>query len=119
MIDELAKDVAALAPLRVDEVEYNDPIAVLRGAGWTLTLACPWHMLEGDRPVLSWEDDEVEDAVWNLVGHAVTGVRRRSADHPNDPVFVLTGGLELQVEADSPVDPWVMHLPELVYVGTV
>jgi hypothetical protein len=102
-------------PLRIAEVAYSDPTVSLLGRQWSLTLVCRWRLESPTGPWFSWDDDHVEDLVWELAGHSITGVERRESS--DDPVFLLDGGLRLVVIADTDPDPWILRLADLVIVG--
>lgn len=110
MIDELSAALDALLPLRIDWVEYQDPILTLGGERWALALACPWRLMEGPTAVTAWDEPGVEDESWNLVGHLITAVRPRLDGNSEDPAFSISGALVLEVLADTDLDPWVLRL---------
>jgi hypothetical protein len=118
MIDSMAAALQSLGPLRIDDVDYSDPSLTLAGEGWSLALVCPWTVMQEDSPLFAWDDSGVGDAVWDLIGRSITGVRRRSKHSPEDPVFFLTGGLAIEVRADTDLDPWSLRLPGHVFVGS-
>lgn len=117
LIDGLAAWVDSLGPLRIDDIEVTDPTLVLTGETWSMALTCPWKLLVAGVEVVDWEDSGAEDAAWDLVGRSIMGVHPRSSEHPDDPVFVLTGKYSLAVAADSDLDPWVMSFPGRTFVG--
>jgi hypothetical protein len=104
-------------PLEIDGVDWHDPTLTLLGYGWSLAVTCPWQVTDGQKRLFAWDDADVSDRVPTLVHHVITDVRQRSQDAPNDPAFVLTGGLILEISADSDLDPWVLLLPTKVFVG--
>ena len=116
MIDELGAAIARRSPLKVDAVEYTDPTSTLIGHAWSLAITCPWQLRHGSGAV-RWDDDAVEDALWDLIGHSIVDVRVRSPRSLHDPAFVLTDGFVIEIEADSDLDPWVLHLDKHVFVG--
>jgi hypothetical protein len=38
------REALSLLRLRLEEVDYNDPMVVLAGPGWSLSVACPWRL---------------------------------------------------------------------------
>ena len=99
-------------PARIDEIYYNDPLLTLSGEGWYLKLGCPWSG-EIDGVQLSWEDDDVEDHAWELIGSSLITVEDGS---PGELSFTFTNGV-LRVRPDTDLDPWVLSLPDFVAVG--
>ena len=120
-------DIALSAlPLRIAYAELSpDPILVLRGPGWGSNFMCNW-VLQGDghRIDRNYDGDVVhdEDEILTandlefLLGREVVGI----TSNPDmiDPVFHISGGLDLVVHADTPVDPWMLRLPDITLVGT-
>lgn len=117
MIEDLQQALESLLPLRIDGLEYHDPVLTLGGQGWALSLVCPWRLQNGESNVTAWDEDDVGDASWDLVGHHLEAVTRRVAGNEEDPVFELSGGFRLEVFADTDLDPWVLRLPTQTIVG--
>ncbi len=106
--------VIASLPLTIRAVDVQDPVITLIGDEWSLTLMCPWYLDASGRSV-SWESDDLECEVWDLIGHEI--VRVSSGPDVIDPIFYLSGGIALSVRADSDLDPWTLMLPEIVVTG--
>jgi hypothetical protein len=104
-------DPLAALPVRVQGVEVQDPILTLFGEGWALTIACPWEGTIGGR-ALSWEDPDIEDRSWDLVGEDLVAVRQGG---PAVEFEFTTGSLTVTPDID--VDPWVLQLPGGLVVG--
>lgn len=102
-------------PLTVRGLEVNDPAVTLFGDDWSLSLVCPWTLVGPDMSC-SWEDDDIEDAAWDLIGRLLVGV---TAQDPQaiDPVFEFDGGITLTIVADTDLDPWTLALPDLIVNG--
>lgn len=98
-------------PVRVEGVEVKDPILTLFGEGWSLTIACPWEGAVAGRP-LSWEADDIEDWVWDLVGGTLDAVRQEGSAVR----FSFSTGT-LIATPDTDLDPWVLKLPSGLVVG--
>ena len=104
-------------PLEIEKVNYHDPTLILLGEGWSLAITCPWQVTDGQSRLFGWDDADVAGRALSLMDHAITDVRERAKDAPYDPAFVLSGGLVLEIAADSDLDPWVLHLPTRTFVG--
>ena len=115
MSNDTVKAVRAAMPLEVREVQYNDPVLSISGDGWWLTLMCPW-LIRGRNGQYSWEVDEVEDKVWDLIGHSIVSVSFDSGVEV-DPTFEFDGEISLEICADSDWEPWTMQVPGLVVIG--
>jgi hypothetical protein len=111
-VTDLVVDATAHLPLRVRDVEVQDPVILLAGESWSLLVACPWE-ITGDGINVSWLSHDVEDAAWDMVGRDLLAVTGGLVD----PVFHFSSATTLTVHADSDLDPWVLSLPGIVYVG--
>ncbi|HWM56964.1 MAG TPA: hypothetical protein VNO83_03935 [Pseudonocardia sp.] len=106
----------AALPRTIRGIEFNDPVLSMHGEEWSLALMCPWR-IDGPGRSYTWESETIEDDAWDLSGHSLVAV---SSDSPDivDPVFVLDGGIRIEVHADTDLDPWVLRLPGgLIIVG--
>lgn len=98
-------------PVRIQGVEVQDPILVLFGERWGLTIACPWEGNIGGR-ALSWAGDDIEDRSWDLVGQDLIAVRQEG------PVVRLEfSAATILMTPDTDIDPWVLQLPGGLVVG--
>lgn len=98
-------------PARVLGVEVQDPVLVLFGDDWSLTVACPWEGNVGGIG-LSWEDRELEDRAWDLVGQDLVAVRQQAGS-----VRFEFSAATLVATPDTDLDPWVLRLPGGLMVG--
>lgn len=104
-------DPLGALPVRVEGVEVQDPVLTMFGENWALTIACPWEGTIGGRS-LSWEDRDLEDRSWDMVGEDLVAVRQ---DGPAVE-FEFSNG-SLIVTPDTDVDPWMLQLPGGLVVG--
>jgi len=127
IVRELADRVAIHGPFKIGEVDYPDPVVTLAGDNWSLSMLCPWKLLHHGSVVVDPDNmtesgetatEIVTDAVWELVGHSIIEVRQ-SKSNQNDPTFILTGEYSIEVAADTDLDPWVMSVPGITFVGTM
>lgn len=79
-----------------------------------MNLACPWDGVIRSVP-LSWEDDDVEDRACELVGAELIFVEEAA---PGRVDFQFSNAV-LRVRPDTDLDPWVLHLPDVIVVGTM
>ncbi|HEV7758263.1 MAG TPA: hypothetical protein VGO78_04720, partial [Acidimicrobiales bacterium] len=101
-------------PLLIGEATFTDPTLVLGGDGWSLAATCPWRVVDHDHGIeMSWSSSDAEDRVWDLVGVQITAVRQ----HGSDPAFDLSTGRVLEVFSDTDLDPWVLRLAGMTFVG--
>jgi hypothetical protein len=108
-------EIVRSLPLAVRGVEVTDPVITVFGDEWSLTVMCPW-VLTGPEDSISWESEQIEDKIWDLIGLSIVSVSATDPD-VTDPVFHFEGGFELAIHADTDIDPWSLALPQLVVVG--
>jgi hypothetical protein len=113
MTASLAESVQRVGPLEIVEVEYREPVLALSGSSWGLTAMCPWRVVREGGIELSWSTPDAEDRVWDLIGRRVVA----AVPQGRDAAFTLSDGSVLEVFSDSDVDPWVLRLPDIVFVG--
>jgi hypothetical protein len=111
--------VAASAPLRVRKIVYLDPVLTLVGDDWSLSLRCPWQLRHSGAVLTTWDRDDAEDVAAGLVGASIESASYARSGNPKDPAFQISGGLSLEVAADTDLDPWVMRVPGGIFVGGV
>ena len=120
MIAEIDAYIKRGGGLQIQEAEVNDPTVVLIGDGWSLAIVCPWRLLLERAEVVPWESDDSGDAFWALIGHTIVGVSgSHDQEHPNAPVFEISGGYILKLEPDTDLDPWVLQTKGMTYVGSL
>jgi hypothetical protein len=113
-VSELESAAGGQVPLLIREATFADPTLVLSGDGWSLAATCPWRVVHHDHGIeISWSSSDAEDRVRGLVGVQITSVRQRG----NDPAFDLSNGRVLEVFSDTDVDPWVLRLVGVTFVG--
>jgi hypothetical protein len=119
MIEMIRKALSPLLPLHVEVVEYNDPMIVLAGSGWSLSVACPWRLMRDCRLAASYGDDGAGPVLDALVGSHVIDFRSGGSGRgPGDIQLELEGGVVLDVFVDTDLDPWVLRVPDHTFVGT-
>lgn len=116
MTDDLIQFLSRQLPLKVDSVEVEDPIVTLIGAVWSLSLACPWELLDSEVVLTAWDRSDAGDAIWDLVGRELVDVQR--ARNFVDPIFRFCGDIDLAIAADTDLDPWVLRVAGRTFVGT-
>jgi hypothetical protein len=119
MIDERRASVSVILPLRVDELEFSDPVVVLAGPNWSLSIVCPWRLTRKSVLVTSIDDPGAEARLRELVGASIIDVVSQSSGGASaDPVLVFADGARLEIFSDTDLDPWVMRLPDKTFVGS-
>ncbi len=106
--------ITSALPLAIRGFELTDPVLTLFGDTWSLNVMCPWTV-DGPEVTTSWESDNIEDEVWELVGQSIVDVI--AGPDVVDPTFLLSGNTKLTVHADTDLDPWTLSLPTIVVTG--
>ncbi len=57
--------------MRVEELEFNDPIVVRVGVDWCKGIACPWRLARDNMLVTSSEDASAEARLNELVASSI------------------------------------------------
>lgn len=116
---EIQSEIAGVLPLLITGHGITDPFINLYGAGWSLSINCNWSLVDGEDVVATWEfaESAMGEAVAAREGRTIVEVR--IGEGQLDPVFVSDDGVELVVEADTDLDPWVLRAEGLsaVIVG--
>jgi len=107
--------VVRALPLEVRGIAFTDPELTIFGDGWGLSLMCPW-VLKGPEIASSWGSQTAEAGVAKLIGHQLTSIT--AGPDVLDPILHFSGDIDLEIAADTDLDPWVLGLPGLVVVGT-
>ena len=118
VIERLTRDLADLLPLTIREATYADDTLTIAGDGWAFSALCPWRVVRDGVLLYAWSDPAADDRVWDLCGQQVLAVSAQSSAMPGDPRFELSTGELLEIFSDHAVDPWVLRLPNTVYVGS-
>jgi hypothetical protein len=116
MSERFVDIVSEQLPLKIQEATYADPVLTLAGAEWSLSVVCPWRLRAEEGLITAFGGDDAEAQVARLVGGELTGLS--ATGDLGDPIFDLSGGLQLEVFGDTDLDPWVMRLPSHTFVGT-
>lgn len=117
MIDNLIAAAQRLLPLRIREVEWNDPVLTMGGPDWSLSTLSSWRVVMDGRLTYGWSQPDAGDRVWDLCGLSIVGIEAQSTSAPVDPTFHLSDGARFEVFSDNAVDPWVLRLSEVTIVG--
>ena len=116
---ELIRAGLAGSQLEIVQTSWSYPSLGLVGNGWNFNTVSAWRVLTADgRLEFGWEAENVDELVQSLVGRSIIAVRPQSSLMADDPAFELSDGRWLEVFACHPIDPWVLDLPHMVYVGS-
>ena len=118
MIGELRRELAASGPLSIMEAAFADPTLTLAGEGWSLSTPSAWRVLKAGVLEFGWTNAEASDSIWELCGLSIVSVAPQSPRMSGDPAFELSDGRWLEIFSDHAVDPWVLRLPSMTFVGS-
>ena len=118
LIKQIQGELARLPPLTIRQAEFADPVLTLSGDTWSFSTLSAWRIVQDGKLSFGWSQPEAADLVWDLCGQSILAVRAQSPLMPGDPAFELSGGEWLEVFADHSVDPWTLHLPTMIFVGS-
>lgn len=88
----------AVGALRVQQVEYNDPMLTVVGHGCSVALIGEWTWYRSDQVVTVGGDAGAEDIIWDLCGLDLLEILFPDSGFDADCVFVLSDG---RIEARS------------------
>lgn len=115
---KLASAAQPLLPLRIQTVEFQDPMVTVIGERWSLVLLGPWAWTRAGAVEVDWRDDVAEHRVWDLCGKDVVGVVPGTAEPAIS--FRLSDGSSLSALPDATTyEQWTFHHDDLavVFVG--
>lgn len=117
MIRELKYTLGPLLPLKISRVESNDGFLNFGGDGWSFNSLAAWRVVRGGALEIGWNMDEAPELVQKLCGLSLVSVVPQSPRMGGDPAFELSDGSWVEIFSDHPIDPWLMILPGITYVG--
>ena len=119
MIAAMREAVRQLGGLTIERATFEDPVLSLGGTGWSLNCVSAWRLIDRSGTlVVGWSDSRAPSVVAQLVGQRIVDLDRQGVLSEFDPALSLSGGDVLEVFADHPVDPWVLRLPDMIFVGS-
>lgn len=113
---DIQTEVSRVLPLRVTDHGITGPFFNVYGDGWSLAINCNWSLIKDGDLLGTWEaeEDELQRVVATLRDKSI--VDFKVADNLRDPVITFDDGTTLLVEADTDLDPWVLHAEGLPVV---
>ncbi len=118
MIRRLSLALNTLFPLMIKEASFADPALTLSGDNWSFSTSSAWRVVNGGVLEFGWSDVTSPDRVWDLCGQAIVAVAPQSPLMRGDPAFELSSGMWLEVFSDHAIDPWLLRLPSMTFVGS-
>ncbi len=112
-------EVAGVLPLHVTDYAITETFFNVWGHGWSLAINCDWSLSRRGLTIATWldDDDRIDRAIAMLKDRAVVAI---TVDEDLvDPVITFDDGVELVVQADTDLDPWVLRAEGLpvIFVG--
>lgn len=117
MTNALEQAVSNAQPLEILTVSWDGDALTLSGNSWSFNTASAWRISDATGIQFGCWDDAVDQQVAALVNLKIVGLVHQGAPHAIDPNFKLSDGKFLEVFSTTILEPWVMHLPDAIYVG--
>ncbi len=117
MIEHLRRALGPLLPLTIKVAAFKDPTLSLAGDSWAFSTPSAWRVLNGGVLDFGWSGKDAPALVRGLVGLSIVAVASQSPRMRGDPAFELSDGRWLEIFSDHFLDPWVMTLPNITFVG--
>lgn len=118
MIEALLNNLSRALPLTIESVEWADPVLLIGGDEWSLTVSCPWRVVSSAALEFGCWDLDVATRVAELQHVTITDVRRQAVVVAVDPVFALSNGTFLELVSVDAVEPWVLRVAGQVFVAS-
>jgi len=98
-------------PLRIDAVEYNDPMMVVLGPSWSLSIVCPWRLTRDRLLICAFGGPEAEARLSEIIGVELTDVTVQACAGPStDPAFRDLLGRQPRSLGDAPASAHVRRV---------
>lgn len=115
----VVKEFANRLPAAILNFEWNDPILVVGGVGWSLAITSPWRVVTADRLVLGSDNATQESVGAHLHDKMLVSCDVQSRHTSLDLALVLEGGEVLEVFSVAYLEPWTLSLSgEGMYVAS-
>lgn len=111
MIEEALKEVREALPLRVDSIDWQDPVLVVSGMEWNLRCSCAWRVSQEGVLLFGCWDREAGGRILDLIGLDLVEVSPQSSTVAVDPAFVASNGWRLELFSTDSTEPWVLRTP--------
>lgn len=110
--------LSAKLPIAVLNVEWNDPILIVGGAGWSFAIVSPWRIV-ADEALMLGSDSATQDFVWDLLyDQMVVSCDLQSKNAPLDLALSLENGWVLEVFSVTSLEPWTLSFADVgMFVG--
>jgi hypothetical protein len=113
MSRNLSTIIDPLLPLTIDKVSWDDPVLVMSGSDWTLTVMTAWRVSSATHVLFGASDDDAPYRLRDLRGLQVVNVRPQTDRCPLDPAFELSNNHTFEIFSVDSVEPWILRLPEI------
>lgn len=118
VISHLIDAVRPLLPVRISEVDYSDPVFLINGDGWSLSVQTAWRIVGPEGLVFSCDSEDAIDRVWDLIGEEVCAIAPLGVASQVDPALIFSSGLALEIVSLHPVEPWVLRIEGQIWVAS-
>lgn len=118
MINEIRRAAGHLFPLKISRAKSENSELVIGGDNWSLGALAAWRVIDAGTLVYGWSDEVASTRAQDLIGDSIADIVPQSDRMLGDPALRLASGRWIEIFSDHPVDPWVLSLPGMIYVGS-
>lgn len=107
------QELSKMLPLAVSSVDWHDPILIVHGKGWGLTVMTPWRVLHDDRFFIGSDDADPAEVARLLEGNLITACGPQGRSSALDPALAFASGHKLEIFSVGPLEPWSIALDDV------
>jgi hypothetical protein len=111
VIAEALENTKASLPLYVRSVDWEDPLLLISGDGWSLRCMCPWRISSKGIVLFGCWDHRAAEGILDVIGLALVNVGLQSPSVPVDPTFDFNNAWRLELFSTDSDEPWVFRPP--------
>ncbi len=104
-------------PLVIQKVSWTGDDLRLLGIDWSFTTTSAWRLVNDEALLFASMEHDADIRVMTLAQLSIIAVRPQCQSVPLDPVFELSDGTCLEIFSTDTFEPWVLSLPNEIYVG--
>lgn len=109
-VASIVKELSGQLPIAILNVEWNDPVLVVGGAGWSLAITSPWRVVTTERLVLG-SDNAGQDSLERVLkDRMVVSCGMQSRHASLDLALIFESGEALEVFSVAYLEPWILSL---------
>lgn len=111
MMQQLCLEAASELPLKIESLEWDDPVLNFYGHNWGFSTMSAWRIVQDGVIVCSSQEQNKASYLQKMKGEWIKSIEIQSEELPVDPVFILSNGYRLEIFSTFYLEPWVFRLP--------